>query len=85
MPWAVLKAPPTTEMEITGDNGVRYVITWRSGESFLPMHLFSSLMRQGLIDRGDKPDPKPRFEKLAGNVNGKPVSPFSEFVREVTT
>jgi hypothetical protein len=81
MPWAVLKEAAIVEMPITGDNGVRYVITWRSGESYLPMHLFSSLMRQGLIERGDKPDPKPQWAKAPGGGHGEPVSVFTPFVR----
>jgi hypothetical protein len=85
MPWATLKVRPKVEMQVTPDNGRSYVISWHSGEAYLPLHIYNYLIRQGLIVRGDKPDPKPQFEKLAGGVNGAPISPFSNYVREVAS
>jgi hypothetical protein len=72
-------------MEVIPDNGHRYVVTWFAGEAYLPLHIYNYLIRQGLIERSDKPDPKARFEQLAGGVHGKAVSPFADYVREVAT
>ena len=86
MPWGLLKAPPETTLEVTGDNGVKYTVTFRGGRSFLPLHLFNCMVREGLIVRDyDTPEPRPRFEQLAGGVHGKQISPFADFVREVTS
>jgi hypothetical protein len=63
MPWATLKARPKLEMEVIPDNGHRYVVTWFAGEAYLPLHIYNYLIRQGLIERGDKPDPRPKFER----------------------
>jgi hypothetical protein len=82
MPWAVLKAPPITEMQVTPDNGKTYFLTFRAGEAYLPLHLFNHLLFKGVIVPGDKPAPPARFEKV-GNVHGKQISPFADFVREV--
>jgi hypothetical protein len=83
MPWATLRAKPITEMEVIPDNGRKYVVTFHGGEAYLPLHLFNWMILTGTIDRLEKPDLKPQFEKLPGGVNGKPISPFSNYVREV--
>jgi hypothetical protein len=86
MPWATLKARPKLEMEVIPDNGHRYVVTWFAGEAYLPLHIYNYLIRQGLIERGDKPDPRPQFEKAPGcAMHGKAISPFADYVREVAT
>jgi hypothetical protein len=83
MPWATLKARPKLEMEVIPDNGHRYVITWFAGEAYLPLHIYNYLIRQGLIERGDRPDPKPQFEKALGGGHGAALSVFAPYVREV--
>jgi hypothetical protein len=83
MPWATLRIPPETTMEVIGDNGRRYEIKWKAGRAYLPLHLHNWLIREGIAVHSDEPDPKVRFEKL-GNVNGAAVSPFADFVKEVT-
>jgi hypothetical protein len=84
MPWGTLKVPPTTEMEVIPDNGKRYVVTFRAGESYLPLHIFNYLLFKGLIVPGDKPDPKPQWTKGPNNSHGAAISVFAPYVREVT-
>jgi hypothetical protein len=83
MPWATLKVAPETTMEVVPANGRKYLVTWRSGRAYLPLHLHNWLISQGIAVHSDEPDPRVRFEKL-GNVNGAAVSPFVDYVREVT-
>jgi hypothetical protein len=70
-------------MQVTGDNGRTYELTFRGGEAYLPLHLFNLLVVTGVVDRLDKPDLKPRFERLPDGSNGKPISVFEPFVREI--
>jgi hypothetical protein len=84
MPWAVLKAKPVTEFEVVPDNGRKYLVTFHGDKSYLPLHLYNFLLRQGKIVPCEDAAPPVQFERL-GNVHGKPVSPFSEYVREVTS
>jgi hypothetical protein len=70
--------------EVASDtNGKRYVVTFRGNEAYLPLHLFNSLLRRGLIVGSDKPAPVPMFERLGGGVHGEVKDPFSFYVREV--
>jgi hypothetical protein len=85
MPWAILKAEREQTVEVTLDDGRKFSLIFRNGWSYQPLFIFNTLMSRGLIERGDRPDPKPRFETLPGNVHGKPISPFSEYVREVAS
>jgi hypothetical protein len=83
MPWAMLKVAPEKTLEVVPDNGRRYVVTFRGGEAYLPLHLYNYLIRERVIVPNDKPDLRPRWEQGPGGVNGKPISPFVDYVREV--
>jgi hypothetical protein len=84
MPWARLQVEPETTMEVVPANGRKYLVTWRSGRAYLPLHLHNWLISQGVAVHSDEPDPKVRFEKL-GSVHSAPISPFSDYCREVTS
>jgi hypothetical protein len=84
MPWAVLKAKPEVTMEVVPDNGRKYVVTFRAGEAYLPLHLFNHLLFKGVVVPGDKADPKPQWEKR-GTGHGAAISVFEPYVREVTS
>jgi hypothetical protein len=82
MPWVTLKTPQELTTREIADNGRIYEIKWLNGRAYVPLHLHNYLIREGKAVHVDEPDPKVRFESL-GKVNGAPISPFSNYVREV--
>ena len=85
MPWATLKTLPEKTMEVVPDNGRKYILTFRGGEAYLPLHIYNYLIRERVIVPSDKPDFRPRWEKGPDGSNGATISPFSNYVREVAS
>jgi hypothetical protein len=85
MPWLELKVKPEQTMEVIPENGRKYIVTWRAGRAFVPLHLHNWLIREGVAVHVDEPNLKSQWEKGPGGVNGAAISPFSNYVREVTS
>jgi hypothetical protein len=80
MPWCTLKAPPTTEVDVTHE-GEPHVATFRGNEAYLPLSVVDCLVRDGVAIPSDKPNPAPRFERLAG-AHGQLLDPYGPYLRK---
>jgi hypothetical protein len=77
----ILAPPPETTLEITADNGRNYVLTFKNGEAFVPLHIGNYLVRNKLAVRGENRDPV-AWEPLPGGAHGKAIDPYDAHVRE---
>jgi hypothetical protein len=80
----ILTPAAETKLEIRADNGRRYILTFKNGEAFVPLHIAEFLVRNKLATRGERNDPV-AFERLPGGAHGRAINPYDAHVVEVTS
>jgi hypothetical protein len=67
------------------DDGRIYRVTLRDGEAHVPDHVGRFMIEHGYVAQGPEPNPKPRWERVAGGGHGALIPMFSRWCEEFTS